>query len=119
MSKSELPVTFQEPSGRYPGRHALRARDRVHMPFRDNTPIVAVNMDEDDEAVLFTYALLESRLERLQYLLSGPKAQGEEKPLSIPDRIRSIEASLQQLAGKTALLDNVNELCTHYHVYTA
>lgn len=70
-------------------------------------------MDEYDEAVLFTYSLLESRLERLEYLLGGPKAQSDEKPQAIPDRVRRIEQSLQQLAGKTALLDNVNELCTH------
>ncbi|KAJ4342159.1 hypothetical protein N0V95_007006 [Ascochyta clinopodiicola] len=71
-------------------------------------------MDEYDEAVLFTYGLLESRLERLEYLLSGPKKQGEEKPQTIPDRIHHIEQSLQQLAGKTALLDNVNELLTKH-----
>ena len=73
-------------------------------------------MDEYDEAVLFTYALLESRLERLEYLLSGPKKSGDEKPQTIPDRIRRIETSLQQLAGKTALLDNVTELCTHHYM---
>ena len=69
-------------------------------------------MDEYDEAVLFTYALLESRLARLEYLLRGPQAQGDTKPETIPDRIGTIEASLQQLAGKTALLDNVEKLCT-------
>lgn len=69
-------------------------------------------MDEYDEAVLFTYSLLESRLERLEYLLGGSTAQADEKPLSITDRVRRIEQSLQQLAGKTALLDNVNQLCT-------
>ncbi|KAF2622919.1 hypothetical protein BU25DRAFT_462541 [Macroventuria anomochaeta] len=77
-----------------------------------NTP--THTMDEYDEAVLFTYALLESRLERLEYLLSGPKKQGEEKPQTVPDRIHSIEQSLQQLAGKTALLDSVNELLTKH-----
>ena len=69
-------------------------------------------MDEYDEAVLFTYSLLESRLERLEYLLGGSTTQADEKPLSITDRVRRIEQSLQQLAGKTALLDNVNQLCT-------
>jgi hypothetical protein len=75
-------------------------------------------MDEYDEAVLFTYSLLESRLERLEYLLGASTAQADEKPkpkpkpLSIADRVRRIEQSLQQLAGKTALLDNVNKLCT-------
>lgn len=75
-------------------------------------------MDEYDEAVLFTYALLESRLDRLAYLLGGPTKQGEEKPQTIPDRIARIEQSLQQLAGKTALLDNVNALCTGSRVDT-
>ena len=76
-------------------------------------------MDEYDEAVLLTYALLESRLERLEYLLSGPKTQPEHKPQTIPDRIRSIEQSLLQLAGKTALLDSVNELCTKLHHFNS
>ena len=71
-------------------------------------------MDEYDEAVLFSYSLLESRLERLEYLLGGSTAQADEKPLSITDRVRRIEQSLQQLAGKTALLDNVNQLCTRF-----
>ncbi|KAJ4309909.1 hypothetical protein N0V94_008704 [Neodidymelliopsis sp. IMI 364377] len=71
-------------------------------------------MDEYDEAVLFTYALLESRLERLAYLLDGPKPQGEERLKTIPDRIHSIEQSLQQLGGKTALLENVKELLTKH-----
>jgi hypothetical protein len=77
-----------------------------------NTPTRA--MDEYDEAVLFTYSLLESRLERLEYLLGGSTAHADEKPLSITDRVRRIEQSLQQLAGKTALLDNVNQLCTRF-----
>lgn len=70
------------------------------------------DMDDYDEAVLFTYSLLETRLARLEYLLSGPKPQHEGRPQTIPERIHAIEQSLQQLAGKTALLDNVNELCT-------
>lgn len=74
-------------------------------------------MDEYDEAVLFTYALLESRLARLEYLLSGPPATGGAKPQTIPDRIHRIEASLQQLAGKTALLDNVEKLCKNKFLY--
>jgi hypothetical protein len=70
-------------------------------------------MDEYDEAVLFTFALLESRLERLEFVLGGQK-QGDDKPQTIPERIHGIEQSLQQLAGKTALLDNVNELCMDF-----
>lgn len=79
------------------------------MPDQDSTP--THSMDEYDEAVLFTYALLESRLDRLEYLLSGPKTPSQERPQTIPDRIRGIEQALQQLARKTTLLDNVNELC--------
>ncbi|KAH6644202.1 hypothetical protein C7974DRAFT_407899 [Boeremia exigua] len=70
-------------------------------------------MDDYDEAVLFTFALLESRLARLEYLLSGPRAP-EGKPQTVADRIHRIEQTLQQLAGKTALLDNVNELLTKH-----
>jgi hypothetical protein len=69
-------------------------------------------MDEYEEAVLFTYALLDSRLERLEYLLAGRLAPppGERAP-TIPDRIHAIEHALQQLAGQTALLDDVRALC--------
>jgi hypothetical protein len=70
-------------------------------------------MDEYEEAVLFTFALLESRLDRLEYVLGGPQEQSKEKPKTIPDRIHKIEQSLQQLAGKTALLDETNNLCMH------
>lgn len=84
------------------------------MPKSDNTPTHAI-MDDYDEAVLFTYALLESRLARLEYLLSGPQPQPDDKAHTIPERVRRIEQSLQQLAGKTALLDHVNELCMTTH----
>lgn len=68
-------------------------------------------MDEYEEAVLFTFGELESRLDRLEYLLSGPQVESEEKPKTIPDRIHRIEKSLQELAGKTSLLADANELC--------
>ncbi|KAF1922780.1 uncharacterized protein M421DRAFT_104834 [Didymella exigua CBS 183.55] len=71
-------------------------------------------MDDYDEAVLFTCSLLESRLARLEYLLSGPPAATPERPQTIPERMHAIEQSLQQLAGKTALLDRVNELLTKH-----
>ncbi|KAJ4984453.1 nuclear distribution protein [Stagonosporopsis vannaccii] len=71
-------------------------------------------MDDYDEAVLFTFTLLESRLARLEYLLSGPTRAPEDAAQAVPDRIRSIEQSLQQLAGKTALLDNVKELLSRH-----
>jgi hypothetical protein len=68
-------------------------------------------MDEYEEAILFTFGKLESRLDRLEYVLSGPKAQGAEKPKTIPDRIHMIERSLQALNGKTSLLADAQELC--------
>lgn len=68
-------------------------------------------MDEYEEAVLFTFALLESRLDRLEYVLGGAQKQEGEKPKTIPDRIHRIEKSLQELAGRTALIEEVNELC--------
>lgn len=69
-------------------------------------------MDEYEEAILFTFGELESRLDRLEYILTGPKAETEAKPKTIPDRIHRIEQSLQQLAGKTSLLTDAHELCT-------
>jgi hypothetical protein len=85
-----------------------RAISRAVDMCQTNTTSHAMN--DYDEAVLFTFSLLESRLARLEYLLSGPVPSNEAKPQPIPERIRSIEASLTRLAGKTALLDNVNEL---------
>jgi hypothetical protein len=67
-------------------------------------------MDEYEEAVLFTFGELESRLDRLEYILGGPKAHTDEKPKTIQDRIRKIEQSLQHLAGKTSLLNDINQL---------
>ena len=67
-------------------------------------------MDEYEEAVLFTFALLESRLSRLEYVLGGAKKGGDEKPKTVPERIRRIEKSLQELAVKTQLLNHVQEL---------
>jgi hypothetical protein len=70
-------------------------------------------MDEYEEAILFTFALLESRLDRLEYVLGGSQEQIKEQPKTVSDRIHRIEQSLQQLAGKTALLDEANNLCMH------
>lgn len=67
-------------------------------------------MDEYEEAVLFTYALLESRLDRMEYILSGGKKPSEEKPKTLPERIQRIERSLQELSAKTALLNEVQQL---------
>ncbi|KAJ4374752.1 hypothetical protein N0V83_001828 [Neocucurbitaria cava] len=71
-------------------------------------------MNEYEEAVLFTFALLESRLDRLEYVLGGPQENTEGKPKTIPDRIHRIERSLQKLAGKTALLQEANELLSKH-----
>lgn len=68
-------------------------------------------MDEYEEAILFTFGELESRIDRLEYLLSGPRDKTEEKPKTIPDRIHKIERSLQALNGKTSLLADAHELC--------
>ena len=67
-------------------------------------------MDEYEEAVLFTFALLESRLDRLEYILSGAKRQADDKPKSFPERIRRLEKSLQDLSAKTTLLNDVKDL---------
>ncbi|KAI4607667.1 hypothetical protein J4E83_009564 [Alternaria metachromatica] len=71
-------------------------------------------MDEYEEAVLFTFSLLESRLDRLEYILGGPQDNTKDKQKTIPDRIHRIEQSLQQLAGKTALLDEANNLLSKH-----
>ncbi|KAJ4367810.1 hypothetical protein N0V86_009646 [Didymella sp. IMI 355093] len=77
-------------------------------------------MNDYDEAVLLTYSLLESRLARLEYLLSGAAPQSSGHQQTIPERIHSIEQSLSQLGGRTSLLDNVNELLTkHKDVLTS
>ncbi|KAF2259399.1 hypothetical protein CC78DRAFT_69736 [Lojkania enalia] len=67
-------------------------------------------MDEYEEAVLFTFALLESRLDRIEYVLSGPRKQPDDRPKSLPERIQKIERSLQELSAKTALLGDVKQL---------
>jgi hypothetical protein len=67
-------------------------------------------MDEYEEAVLFTFALLETRLDRLEYILGGSQDSTKDKAKTIPDRIHKMEQSLQQLVGKTALLDETNNL---------
>lgn len=68
-------------------------------------------MDEYEEAVLFTYSLLESRLDRLEYILGGAKKGAEEKPKTVPERMQKIEKSLQELSAKTALLNDAQQLC--------
>ncbi|KAL6705672.1 hypothetical protein ACN47E_006461 [Coniothyrium glycines] len=71
-------------------------------------------MDEYEEAILLTFGLLESRLDRLEYILGGPQKQSEQRPQTIPDRIHQIEQSLQKLAGKTSLLDDAHKLLSKH-----
>jgi hypothetical protein len=88
----------------------------IGIPQTHNLPH---NMDEYEEAILFTFGELESRLDRLEYVLGGPKAQSDEKPKTIPDHIHTIENSLQALGAKTTLLADAHELRTfqtsYYH----
>lgn len=67
-------------------------------------------MDEYEEAVLFTFALLESRLDRIEYILGGARRQPQEKPKTFPERIQRIERALQELSAKTVLLQDVQQL---------
>jgi hypothetical protein len=67
-------------------------------------------MDDYEEAVLFTIAALESRLDRIEYVLSGRKKQAEEAPRTFSERMQRIERSLQQLSEKTQLLNQVQDL---------
>ncbi|ORY17241.1 hypothetical protein BCR34DRAFT_475142 [Clohesyomyces aquaticus] len=67
-------------------------------------------MDEYEEAVLFTFALLESRLDRIEYILSGVKPAADGKPRTLAERIQRIEGSLQELSRKTVLLGDVQQL---------
>ncbi|KAF2199721.1 hypothetical protein GQ43DRAFT_482200 [Delitschia confertaspora ATCC 74209] len=71
-------------------------------------------MDDYEEAVLFTFALLESRLERIEYLLNGPKAEPDTKLLTVPERIKKLEQSLKELSAKTALLTEVQTLVSNH-----
>jgi len=67
-------------------------------------------MDEYEEAVLFTFALLESRLDRIEYVLGGAKRQSPDKPKTFLERIHRIEKGLQELSAKTVLLNEVQQL---------
>lgn len=71
-------------------------------------------MDEYEEAILFTFSALESRLDRLEYVLSG-QTPTEEKPKTIPDRIHNIEKALQALGAQTSLLQDTQDLCMWRH----
>ncbi|KAF2634196.1 hypothetical protein P280DRAFT_485656 [Massarina eburnea CBS 473.64] len=77
-------------------------------------------MDEYEEAVLFTFALLESRLDRLEFVLGGVHTRSEDKAKTVPERIQKIERVLQALSEKTALLDDARELLSkHKDIITA
>ncbi|KAF1915807.1 hypothetical protein BDU57DRAFT_515541 [Ampelomyces quisqualis] len=71
-------------------------------------------MDEYEEAVLFTFSELESRLARLEYILGGPQAPTSEKAPTIPDRIHNLEKSLQALGAQTRLVNDARELITKH-----
>ncbi|KAI8937899.1 hypothetical protein NX059_005583 [Plenodomus lindquistii] len=71
-------------------------------------------MDSYDEAILFTFTQLESRLDRLEYLLGGPHKDTAEKPKTVADRIHRIERTLHDLVGKTSLLDDAHELLSKH-----
>jgi hypothetical protein len=84
-------------------RNAIASTFRKHTRSPDD-------MDDYEEAILFTFGELESRLDRLEYVLGGANALSEEKPQTIPDRIRRIEKSLQTLGAQTSLLGDAHEL---------
>jgi hypothetical protein len=67
-------------------------------------------MDEYEEAVLFTFALLESRLDRIEYILGGAKQQSQPKPKTFTERIHRIERGLQELSAKSVLLQDAQQL---------
>ncbi|KAF2469490.1 uncharacterized protein BDR25DRAFT_335009 [Lindgomyces ingoldianus] len=71
-------------------------------------------MDEYEEAILFTYALLESRLDRIEYILGGVKPAADGKPRALAERIQRIERSLQELSKKTVLLNDVQQLLANH-----
>jgi hypothetical protein len=70
-------------------------------------------MDEYEEAVLFTFALLESRLDRVEYILGGAKQQSQPRPKTFTERIHRIEKGLQELSAKSILLQDVQQLCSY------
>ena len=72
-------------------------------------------MDEYEEAVLFTFALLESRLDRVEYILGGAKQQSQPKPKTFTERIHKIEKGLQELSAKSVLLQDVQQLCSYLY----
>lgn len=65
--------------------------------------------------MLFTFALLESRLSRLEYVLGGRTTSADEKPKTVPERIHKLEKSLQELSAKTNLLNDAQQLRTLDH----
>ena len=72
-------------------------------------------MDDYEEAVLLTLCLLESRLDRLEYILGGSQAptDAKTKTKTVQERVQKIERGLQGLATKTTLLSDAQELCKH------
>ncbi|KAH7112831.1 hypothetical protein B0J11DRAFT_181007 [Dendryphion nanum] len=71
-------------------------------------------MNDYEEAILFTYALLESRLDRLEYVLGGNRGPPDQKPKTLPERIQKIERSLKELSERTSLLNDVEQLISNH-----
>ncbi|KAF2743296.1 hypothetical protein M011DRAFT_410903 [Sporormia fimetaria CBS 119925] len=71
-------------------------------------------MDVYEEAVLFTISQLESRLDRLEYVLHGSRGLTGEKPSSLTERVQHIERMLRDLSAKTALLNDVQTLVSEH-----
>ena len=76
-------------------------------------------MDDYEEAILFTYALLEARLDRLEYILSAGKYTPQDRQQqTLPQRIQKIERSLNELSERTSLLGDVKQLSMPIQVHS-
>ena len=82
----------------------------TQVPVVTSTSLPTDTMDEHEEAVLFTYSLMESRLDRIGYVLGGTKGQHQEKPRNLSERIQRLEKSFKELSNKTVLLQDAQEL---------
>lgn len=85
----------------------------IHPPVAavtSTTCSAIAKMNDYEEAVLFTLSAYESRLDRVEYCLSGLKQDPEEKPRTLHERVQRIERQLQELSAKTSLLNEVQEL---------
>lgn len=71
-----------------------------------------------EQALIDTLALLEWRLQRLEFLLSTPlNANGDpSNPAPIPTRLRRLEYSLQQLARNSETAGELLRLSMTYQI---